>query len=66
MAYKDKSQIYTARYEIPPAQHGSDLLPIIRNRDVDVSGLIKVVAPNTPDWLSKILEAIWVPFALKY
>ena len=66
MAYKNTSQVYATRYEIPPAQHGSDLLPIIWNRGVDVSGLIKAVAPNLPGWLTEILQAVWTPFATRY
>lgn len=66
MAYKDESQVYAARYEIPPAQHGSDLLPIIWNHGVDVSSFIKAVAPKLPDWLANVLEAIWLPFAIRY
>lgn len=66
MAFKNKSQVYTARYEIPPAQHGSDLLPIIWNQRVDVSGLIKVVAPKIPDWLTNVLQTAWMGLATRY
>ncbi len=65
-AYKNASEIYAARYEIPPAQHGSDLLPIIWNQDLDISNLIKVVAPTIPDWLTDVLENIWVFLAKRY
>lgn len=65
-AYKNTSQVYAARYEIPPAQHGTDLLPIIWNSNVNIPDLVKVVAPKIPDWLTNILAAIWLPFATRY
>ncbi|TGO89479.1 hypothetical protein BPOR_0107g00050 [Botrytis porri] len=65
-AYKKNSKVYAMRYEIPPAQHGTDLLPIIWNKEVDVAGLIKQIIPRLPDWISQILENIWVPLASRY
>ncbi|TGO28650.1 hypothetical protein BPAE_0025g00590 [Botrytis paeoniae] len=65
-AYKKNSKVYATRYEIPPAQHGTDLLPVIWDKQVDVAGLIKEMIPWIPDWISKVLESIWVPLASRY
>lgn len=65
-AYKNNSEVYATRYEIPPAQHGNDLLPVIWNEEVDVAGLIKAIVPLLPDWISTVLENIWVPLATRY
>lgn len=65
-AYKDESQIYASRYEVPPAQHGSELMLIIWNRNAKISDLIKGIAPKIPNWLIEILQAILVPIATRY
>ncbi|OBT60417.1 hypothetical protein VE03_10255 [Pseudogymnoascus sp. 23342-1-I1] len=65
-AYKNTSTVYAARFEIPPAQHGTDLLAIIWNRSVDIKALIKNRLPKIPDWIPALLEAIWIPIATKY
>ncbi|KFZ23475.1 hypothetical protein V502_02048 [Pseudogymnoascus sp. VKM F-4520 (FW-2644)] len=65
-AYKSTSTVYTARFEIPPAQHGTDLLAIIWNRSVDIKALVKDLLPKIADWIPNLLEAIWVPMATRY
>ncbi|TGO35437.1 hypothetical protein BHYA_0158g00190 [Botrytis hyacinthi] len=65
-AYKKNSKVYATRYEIPPAQHGTDLLPIIWDEEVDVAGLIKSIVPWLPALISNILESIWAPLASRY
>ncbi|KAF5873404.1 putative carboxylesterase family protein [Botrytis fragariae] len=65
-AYKKNSKVYATRYEIPPAQHGSDLLAIIWDKKVDVAGLIKRIIPWLPDRSSEVLESIWVSLASRY
>ncbi|TGO47646.1 hypothetical protein BOTNAR_0513g00030 [Botryotinia narcissicola] len=65
-AYKKNSKVYATRYEIPPAQHGTDLLPVIWNEEVDVAGLIKAIVPWIPDWITNILGNVWVPLATRY
>jgi hypothetical protein len=65
-AYNDRSQIYASRYEVPPAQHGSELMLIIWNREAEISDIIKGIAPGIPDWLINVLKGIFVPIATRY
>ena len=65
-AYKNDSQVYAARYEIPPAQHGTDLLPIIWNNNVQLFNLVQVFGDRFPGWLANLLDIIWVSLATRY
>lgn len=65
-AYKDPSEVYAIRYELPPATHGSDLLAIIYNRRFDLSKVLKSFLPKVPEWLLQFLENVFNPMAQKY
>jgi carboxylesterase type B len=65
-AYKSSSEIYASRYEIPPAQHGSELMLLVWNQEAKASDIIKGMAPKIPDWLANILEVVFVPVARRY
>ncbi|KUJ18549.1 alpha/beta-hydrolase [Mollisia scopiformis] len=65
-AYKGSSQIYSSRYEVPPALHGSELLLLVWNREANIADLLKGIASNLPKYLIDLLGAILVPIANKY
>lgn len=65
-AYNEKTPIYASRYEIPPAQHGSELILLVWNPLVSMSDLLKGLAPKLPDFLKDLLSQILAPIARTY
>jgi carboxylesterase type B len=65
-AFHNDSSVYTAKFEMPPAQHGFDMFAIIWHYSVSVSDLIKYAAPKVPDYLLNIFDSIWPAFAPRY
>lgn len=63
-AYHNASTVYTARYEIPPAQHGFDLFAIVWNSEVEIRDLLKNAF--LPAWILDVIDSFWGYLASKY
>ena len=63
-AFHNTSDVYTARYEIPPAQHGFDLFAIVWNHDIEIRDLLKHAF--LPGWMLDIFDSIWASLASRY
>ena len=63
-AFHNTSTVYTARYEIPPAQHGFDLFAIVWNSEIEVRDLLKYAL--LPEWVLDALDSFWGYMATQY
>jgi carboxylesterase type B len=65
-AFHNDSTVYTAKFEMPPAQHGFDMFALIWHRDVAVSELLKNASEKIPDFILDIFDNIWPRFAPRF
>ncbi|KAG9185771.1 hypothetical protein G6011_07102 [Alternaria panax] len=65
-AFHNDSTVYTAKFEMPPAQHGFDMFAIIWKNGLRISDLVKKAAEKVPDFLLDFVDSIWVGFAPRF
>jgi carboxylesterase type B len=65
-AFRNDSTVYTAKFEMPPAQHGFDMFALIWHRGVAVSELLKNASEKIPDFILDIFDNIWPVFAPRF
>lgn len=65
-AFHNDSTVYTARFDMPPAQHGFDMFALIWHRGVDVSELLKNASDKIPDLLFVLFDQFWPHFAPRF
>jgi carboxylesterase type B len=65
-AFHNDSTVYTAKFELPPAQHGFDMFALIWHRGVAVSELLKNASEKIPDFILDLFDNIWPGFAPKF
>ncbi|KAH8624331.1 hypothetical protein IG631_21070 [Alternaria alternata] len=65
-AFHNDSTVYTAKFEMPPAQHGFDMFALIWHRDVAVSELLKKASEKIPGFILDIFDQIWPAFAPRF
>jgi carboxylesterase type B len=65
-AFHNDSTVYTAKFDMPPAQHGFDMFALIWHRGVDVSELLKNASDKIPDFLLVLFDQFWPQFAPRF
>lgn len=65
-AFHNDSTVYTAKFELPPAQHGFDMFALIWHSGVAVSDLLKNASEKIPDFILEMFDHIWPAFAPRF
>ncbi|CAN9427310.1 unnamed protein product [Alternaria alternata] len=65
-AFHNDSTVYSAKFEMPPAQHGFDMFALIWHRGIEISELLKKASEKIPDFLLDMFDGIWPAFAPRF
>ncbi|KAL1792387.1 hypothetical protein ACET3X_008894 [Alternaria dauci] len=65
-AFHNNSAVYTAKFDMPPAQHGFDMFALIWHSGVAVSELLKNASEAIPDFFFEMFDSYWPAFAPRF